>query len=98
MEAPHRKTQRASTLKAYFGSSMGRWTIVAGVLVVMCTAYTIYLFSGLPSLERIENPKAELLGANSDFLFRDFSELSNLFEPCHQVKLPAHRAGLPGKV
>ena len=32
-----------------------------------------------------ENPKAELLAANPDFLFRDFSELSSLFETHLQI-------------
>ncbi len=31
-----------------------------GVLLLMVVGYAIYLFSGLPSLERIENPKPEL--------------------------------------
>src|SRR5512146_1670034 len=60
MVPPQRTTQRKWAWKAFFGSSTGRWTIVAGVAVALCAAYTIYLFSGLPSLERIENPKAEL--------------------------------------
>lgn len=47
-------------LKRFFQSNQGRWTIVAGVLLAIFSAFTVYLFSGLPSLERIENPKAEL--------------------------------------
>lgn len=34
--------------------------IVGGTLAALLIAYTIYLFSGLPSLERIENPRPEL--------------------------------------
>ncbi len=35
--------------------------IGAGVLLlILCVVYGVYLFSGLPSLERIENPKPEL--------------------------------------
>lgn len=38
-----------------------RFTLgVAGTLLVLLLAYTVYLFSGLPSLERIENPRPEL--------------------------------------
>ncbi len=36
------------------------WTILGAVLLLAVVGYGIYLFSGLPSLERIENPKAEL--------------------------------------
>ncbi|HEX9005847.1 MAG TPA: PBP1A family penicillin-binding protein [Bacteroidota bacterium] len=60
MPAAQGMTQRKSRWRAFFGRPAGRWTIVAGVVVALCAAYTIYLFSGLPSLERIENPKAEL--------------------------------------
>ncbi|HTX99709.1 MAG TPA: PBP1A family penicillin-binding protein [Bacteroidota bacterium] len=38
----------------------GRVLILLGAAIVLFTAYAIYLVSGLPSLERIENPKAEL--------------------------------------
>ncbi len=41
-------------------SPRARTLIVLGVLLALITAYSIYLVSGLPSLERIENPKAEL--------------------------------------
>ena len=34
--------------------------IAGGALGSLLIAYTIYLFSGLPSLERIENPRPEL--------------------------------------
>jgi penicillin-binding protein 1A len=34
--------------------------IIPGILLVLLAAYTGYLFSGLPSLERIENPRPEL--------------------------------------
>jgi penicillin-binding protein 1A len=36
------------------------WAIVGTLLLLVAVGYGIYLFSGLPSLERIENPKAEL--------------------------------------
>ncbi|MGA9119100.1 MAG: PBP1A family penicillin-binding protein [Bacteroidota bacterium] len=41
-------------------SPQARLLIVGGILLALCTAYGVYLFSGLPSLARIENPKAEL--------------------------------------
>jgi penicillin-binding protein 1A len=34
--------------------------LAGGILLGVITAYGVYLFSGLPSLERIENPKPEL--------------------------------------
>ncbi len=37
-----------------------RWLVPGGTLAILITVYTVYLFSGLPSLERIENPKPEL--------------------------------------
>lgn len=40
-----------------------RWRVLLFVLtplVLLLTGYTIYLFSGLPGLEKIENPKPEL--------------------------------------
>ena len=39
---------------------MRRGLITAGIILVMLGIYGVYLFSGLPSLERIENPKPEL--------------------------------------
>lgn len=37
-----------------------RYAAVLGVGILLILAYTVYLFSGLPSLARIENPKPEL--------------------------------------
>src|SRR5262245_6377678 len=37
-----------------------RWAIIGILLLVVAIPYGVYLFSGLPSLERIENPKPEL--------------------------------------
>ncbi len=42
------------------GNAARRNLIIAAVLVVLVAAYTIYLVSGLPSLEKIENPRPEL--------------------------------------
>ena len=36
------------------------WGIAVAFVLVVSVAYGVYLFSGLPSLERIENPKSEL--------------------------------------
>jgi penicillin-binding protein 1A len=49
------RTRRPWTLR--------RWrtvAIVSGVLLAVLVTYGVYLFSGLPSLERIENPRPEL--------------------------------------
>lgn len=37
-----------------------RWLLVAGIVAIPLGVFVWYLFSGLPSLERIENPKPEL--------------------------------------
>src|SRR5512141_502804 len=45
-----------------------RWTVRhwialvvgGGLTVVLLTWYSVYIFSGLPSLERLENPRPEL--------------------------------------
>ncbi|MCC6397477.1 MAG: PBP1A family penicillin-binding protein [Bacteroidetes bacterium] len=36
------------------------WAYIGGPILVLLIAYTIYLFSGLPGLEKIENPRPEL--------------------------------------
>jgi penicillin-binding protein 1A len=37
-----------------------KWNIIAGSLVILFLAFIIYVFSGLPSLEELENPKPQL--------------------------------------
>lgn len=36
------------------------WAAAGALVLVLIVAYGVYLFSGLPSLEKIENPRAEL--------------------------------------
>ena len=36
------------------------WLIVSGILAVLLIIFTIYIYSGLPSLEELENPKPQL--------------------------------------
>ncbi len=40
--------------------SLRRSLTIGAIIVLVLGAYTVYLFSGLPSLERIEHPKPEL--------------------------------------
>lgn len=55
---------RSQKLKQPKGSSMKkrhkRNLTIGGLIFIVLAVYAIYLFSGLPSLERIENPKPEL--------------------------------------
>jgi len=56
----YRKQKRPSSNGGSMTPRMRRNLIILGVIVTIISAYTVYLFSGLPSLERIENPKPEL--------------------------------------
>jgi penicillin-binding protein 1A len=47
-------------VKRWWTTSRKIRAIATAVLLAVAVAYGMYLFSGLPSLERIENPKAEL--------------------------------------
>ncbi len=58
--APKTPLPATRTGKRLYLTPRQRTWIVLGALLVLVTAYSIYLVSGLPSLERIENPKAEL--------------------------------------
>lgn len=47
-------------MKRWWTTRRRAWAIAATLVLIVTVAYGIYLFSGLPSLEKIENPKAEL--------------------------------------
>lgn len=55
-----RTPQGPSRFSRFLKSNAGIWTIILLVVVLFLIGYAIYLFSGLPSLSRIENPRAEL--------------------------------------
>jgi len=46
--------------KPLLGKRFRRYLIVGTLLIVLCASYGVYLVSGLPSLQSIENPKPEL--------------------------------------
>jgi len=46
--------------KPLLGKRFRRYLIVGTILLVLCASYGVYLVSGLPSLQSIENPKPEL--------------------------------------
>ena len=47
-------------VQQFFKSKKGRWTVILGALAVLFFLFGIYILSGLPSLEQLENPKPEL--------------------------------------
>ncbi|HUN64834.1 MAG TPA: PBP1A family penicillin-binding protein [Bacteroidota bacterium] len=47
-------------VKNFFRSTRGRLIVLASGLTILAVLYGIYLISGLPSLEQLENPKPEL--------------------------------------
>jgi penicillin-binding protein 1A len=68
-----KKNYSDSDMKKYFNDSKHRnkrkkrkfntkrnWLIAGGILLVLFLAFAIYIFSGLPSLEELENPKPVL--------------------------------------
>ncbi len=42
------------------GKKLRLWLFIGGPILALLIAYTIYLFSGLPGLEKVENPRPEL--------------------------------------
>lgn len=57
----YRKQKRSAIMvSALWKKRIKKYLIIAGVILVATLPYVIYLISGLPSLERIENPKPEL--------------------------------------
>ena len=56
----YRNQKRKPVKPAASRHKIRRTIIIAGVVLVLLGIYGVYLFSGLPSLERIENPKPEL--------------------------------------
>lgn len=55
-----RRAQGPTGFMKFISSRWGQLTILFSLLLALFVIYGIYLVSGLPSLERIENPKAEL--------------------------------------
>ncbi|MEK7250050.1 MAG: transglycosylase domain-containing protein, partial [Bacteroidota bacterium] len=55
---PEYRRQKLRLPKSHF--AWKQMLIVAGIGIILLTAFVWYLFSGLPSLEKIENPKPEL--------------------------------------
>jgi len=78
----------------------GRWSynrysmllVVAAVVVVLLTWYTVYIIDGLPSLEQLENPRPEL---STKILSSDGEVLDQLFYK-NRTRIPLDRlpAGL----
>lgn len=56
----YRKQKRSATIGNAMKKSMKKYLIIVGAFLILTLPYVIYLFSGLPSLERIENPRPEL--------------------------------------
>jgi penicillin-binding protein 1A len=56
----YRRKKRKGTGSSWLTPRLRRIGITALVLMTLCVAYLVYLLSGLPSLEKIENPKPEL--------------------------------------
>ncbi|MBM2845643.1 MAG: penicillin-binding protein, family [Bacteroidetes bacterium] len=56
----YRKQKRSATTGNAMKKSVKKYLIILGAFLVLTLPYVIYLFSGLPSLERIENPRPEL--------------------------------------
>ena len=59
-QQPDEGLRRSTPMTRWWTTRRKVWTILGAVLLLAVVGYGIYLFSGLPSLERIENPKAEL--------------------------------------
>jgi len=56
----YRKQKRSANTGNAMKKSVKKYLIIVGAFLVLTLPYVIYLFSGLPSLERIENPRPEL--------------------------------------
>jgi len=56
----YRKQKRKIHRGSPMNKRLKRYLVIAGVILALILPYAIYLFSGLPSLERIENPRPEL--------------------------------------
>jgi len=59
-EQPPAGLPRTTSMRKWWTTRRKIYASVAGLVLAVILAYGIYLFSGLPSLERIENPKSEL--------------------------------------
>ena len=53
----YRKQKRGGKTVRWMSKRLQRYLIIGTLLLTMIITYGAYLFSGLPSLERIENPK-----------------------------------------
>ncbi|MCZ6776847.1 MAG: PBP1A family penicillin-binding protein [Ignavibacteria bacterium] len=56
----YRKKKRKSSSRRQMTKRVRRNLIIISVFLLLIATYMVYLFSGLPSLEKIENPKPEL--------------------------------------
>ena len=56
----YRKKKSKSSSRRQMTKRVRRNLIIISVFLLLIAAYTVYLFSGLPSLEKIENPEPEL--------------------------------------
>ena len=56
----YRKKKSKSSSRRQMTKRVRRNLIIISVFLLLIATYTVYLFSGLPSLEKIENPKPEL--------------------------------------
>jgi penicillin-binding protein 1A len=59
-EQPGTEPQKGSAVRVWWTTRRKSYAVVAAFGLALMVAYGVYLFSGLPSLERIENPRAEL--------------------------------------
>ncbi|MBI4535220.1 MAG: PBP1A family penicillin-binding protein [Ignavibacteriae bacterium] len=56
----YRRRNRKTEERNGMTNRVRRTLVITGLLLTVFAIYTVYLFSGLPSLEKIENPKPEL--------------------------------------
>jgi len=91
---PEYRRQRAQRKKRKLTKQARIYLSVGLFFLALCVAYGVYLFSGLPSLERIENPRPELAtkvfsvdGEVLDqFYIKNRSQVSLAEIPPHVVK------------
>jgi penicillin-binding protein 1A len=91
---PEYRRQRAQRKRRKLTKQTRMYLAVGLSFLVLCVAFGLYLFSGLPSLERIENPRPELAtkvfsvdGEVLDqFYIKNRSQISLAEIPPHVVK------------
>ena len=52
--------QRNKKLKKMSKGKKSKWIIISGILIALLVVFSIYIYSGIPSLEELENPRPNL--------------------------------------